>query len=123
VVEYIADRVAVMYLGRIVEHAPTARLFSAPQHPYTRALLQAVPQVDDPPGTFNRIEGDVPSPLTPPPGCHFHPRCPVSIERCRHEYPAMRRAGDTLAACHLVEGSGEDTRAQHAQAPGKKEGQ
>jgi len=100
VVEYIADHVAVMYLGRIVEYAPTERLFAQPVHPYTQALLQAVPRVDDPPGTFDRIEGDVPSPLNPPPGCHFHPRCPVALERCHHEYPEQRTLNSTQVACH-----------------------
>jgi peptide/nickel transport system ATP-binding protein len=103
VVEYIADQVAVMYLGRIVEYAPTADLFRAPKHPYTQTLLQAVPKLDGPPGVFSRIEGDVPSPLHPPTGCHFHPRCPVAIDRCRSEYPALRRTGQTHVACHLVE--------------------
>ncbi|MBL7076387.1 MAG: dipeptide ABC transporter ATP-binding protein [Kiritimatiellae bacterium] len=102
VVEYIADRVAVMYLGRIVEHAPTATLFHSPQHPYTRALLDAVPRIDDPPGTFNRIEGDVPSPLNPPAGCHFHPRCPAAVDLCREKYPMAQTIGEVNVACHLA---------------------
>jgi len=90
VVRYLADRVAVMYLGRIVETAPTEALFTDPRHPYTRGLLDAVPSVDparrnaDPP-----ILGDVPSPSNPPSGCHFHTRCPVALERCAREDPPI----------------------------------
>jgi peptide/nickel transport system ATP-binding protein/oligopeptide transport system ATP-binding protein len=103
VVEHISHRVAVMYLGKIVELTDKRSLFSMPQHPYTEALLAAVP-VPDP--TFKRsrgiVAGDVPSPITPPPGCRFHTRCPYAFERCRVEEPAMRevRPGH-LAACHL----------------------
>lgn len=91
VVEYISDRVLVMYLGRIVEAATAARLFGAPRHPYTRALLAAIP---DPSPAGQRtppkpLAGDVPSPLAPPPGCAFHPRCPQAQEICRHECPVL----------------------------------
>jgi len=103
VVEYLADRVAVMYLGRIVEHAAVGELFRHPRHPYTQALLAAVPQIDGPVGEFAMITGDVPSPLNPPRGCHFHPRCPLATERCRVEYPEPRQAGGSRAACHEVE--------------------
>ncbi len=88
VVEYLADRVAVMYLGRIVEEGTTEEIFQSPKHPYTEALLSAVPHIDT--GTGMRtihLEGDVPSPISPPSGCHFHPRCPVAQPVCSKEYP------------------------------------
>ncbi|MGI9521013.1 MAG: ABC transporter ATP-binding protein [Hyphomicrobiaceae bacterium] len=103
VVEHVADRVAVMYLGRIVEMGPRANLFEAPRHPYTRALLSAAP-IPNPRSKRDRLvlEGDVPSPADPPTGCHFHTRCPFSFERCRSETPHLRRAGeDHTFACHL----------------------
>ncbi|MBV1694358.1 MAG: dipeptide ABC transporter ATP-binding protein [Hyphomicrobiales bacterium] len=104
VVEHIADRVAVMYLGRIVEIAEKEQLFAAPRHPYTRALLSAAP-IPDPKARRERIvlEGDVPSPMTPPSGCHFHTRCPFAFERCRSESPVLRDAGASgqRVACHL----------------------
>ena len=106
VVEHISHRVAVMYLGRIVEIADRASLFASPQHPYTEALLSAVP-VSDPTVKPNRIilQGDVPSPIRPPPGCHFHTRCPYAFERCKVERPAMREIKPGhFAACHLREG-------------------
>ena len=106
VVEHISHRVAVMYLGRIVEIADKAALFAGPQHPYSQALLSAVP-VPDPTVTPQRIilQGDVPSPMRPPQGCHFHTRCPFAEARCRAERPAMRQvAPNHFAACHLREG-------------------
>ena len=106
VVEHISHRVAVMYLGRIVEIADRESLFASPQHPYTEALLSAVP-VSDPTVKPNRIilQGDVPSPIRPPPGCHFHTRCPYAFERCKVERPAMREIKPGhFAACHLREG-------------------
>jgi peptide/nickel transport system ATP-binding protein/oligopeptide transport system ATP-binding protein len=103
VVEHISHRVAVMYLGRIVEHAERAELFARPLHPYTEALLAAVPLPD--PGQKRaklRVEGDVPSPIRPPPGCHFHPRCRYAEARCRVEVPELREvAPGHLVACHL----------------------
>ena len=107
VVELVADRVAVMYLGLIVEIAPQQELFRAPKHPYTQALLSAVP-VPDPAAQRQRrrvaLTGDLPSPLAPPTGCRFHTRCPLADERCRTEPPALRDAAGTghLTACHQV---------------------
>jgi peptide/nickel transport system ATP-binding protein len=107
IVEHICDRVAVMYLGRVVELAPAKQLYSNPQHPYTQALLSAVPSLN-PEHRAKRLilEGDVPSPIAPPPGCSFHPRCPITnkVDRCFRESPALddaRQGGQ--AACHLVE--------------------
>jgi oligopeptide/dipeptide ABC transporter ATP-binding protein len=103
VVEHIAHRVAVMYLGRIVEYADKATLFAAPLHPYTEALLAAVP-IPDPALKRQKqhVGGDVPSPIRPPPGCHFHPRCRYAEARCRVEVPLLREVapGHTVA-CHL----------------------
>ncbi|MDE2007058.1 MAG: ABC transporter ATP-binding protein [Rhodospirillales bacterium] len=103
IVEHLTHRVAVMYLGKLVEVADRRSLFAAPFHPYTRALLSAVP-VPDPTAKRTRIilSGDVPSPIHPPPGCRFHTRCPFAFERCRTEEPAMRAiAPGHEAACHL----------------------
>jgi oligopeptide/dipeptide ABC transporter ATP-binding protein len=103
VVSHICDRVAVMYLGRIVEMAPREALFFAPKHPYTEALLQAVPMPE--PGRGRRgavLGGDIPSPANPPGGCAFHPRCPRAMPRCAHETPlATRLPGGHVIACHL----------------------
>jgi oligopeptide/dipeptide ABC transporter ATP-binding protein len=103
VVEHISHHIAVMYLGRIVEYTDKRTLFTAPQHPYTESLLAAVP-VPDPKIKRKKIvlQGDVPSPIKPPPGCHFHTRCPYAIDRCRVESPALRevRPGQ-MVACHL----------------------
>ena len=104
VVRHICDRVAVMYLGRVVEEAPAAQLFADPRHPYTRALVSAIPEPD--PATQSEgivLEGDVPSPADPPPGCHFHPRCPFVEKRCREAYPALRETDGRRVAC-WVEG-------------------
>jgi len=103
VVEHVADRIAVMYLGRIVELAERDALFAAPAHPYTEALLAAAP-LPDPRARRTRpiLEGEVPSPLDPPSGCAFHPRCPIAVARCREETPKLRPLADgRLAACHL----------------------
>ncbi len=103
VVEHISHRVAVMYLGRIVEYADKTALFAKPLHPYTEALLAAVP-LPDPAlkRTKHRVEGDVPSPINPPSGCHFHPRCPYAEARCRVEAPVLRDVGvGRQVACHL----------------------
>jgi oligopeptide/dipeptide ABC transporter ATP-binding protein len=103
VVEHISHRIAVMYLGRIVELADTATIFTRPLHPYTEALLAAVP-IPDPSLGRERItiEGDVPSPVNRPRGCHFHPRCPYAVARCRTEEPPLKASTDShLVACHL----------------------
>ena len=104
VVRHIADRVAVMYVGQLVETAPTAAIFGRPRHPYTAALMRAVP-VADPrvPSGDVVLTGEVPSPASPPPGCAFHPRCPFAVERCRAEPPALREVGpDHVVRCHLA---------------------
>jgi dipeptide transport system ATP-binding protein len=103
VVRHMADEVAVMYLGRIVEHAPRERLFEKPLHPYTRALLSATP-VADPgrPRERIRLRGELPSPFNPPAGCAFNPRCPLVFDRCRVELPALERRGATEVACFAV---------------------
>jgi oligopeptide transport system ATP-binding protein len=104
VVEHISQRILVMYLGRVVESAPSRRLISTPLHPYTQALISAVPEVN-PSNKQQRIilTGDVPSPINPPPGCPFHPRCPVAEARCRTEVPALRELSPGhWAACHLA---------------------
>jgi peptide/nickel transport system ATP-binding protein len=103
IVEHMTHRVAVMYLGKIVEIAPREQIFASPKHPYTKALLSAVP-VPDP--TVRRtpiiLKGDVPSPINPPSGCRFHTRCPFVFDRCRTEEPELRqRAEGQWAACHL----------------------
>jgi peptide/nickel transport system ATP-binding protein len=105
VVEYIADRVAVMYVGRLVELAPTEELFGRPRHPYTEALMSAVPRAD-PRNRSQRIllQGDIPSPANPPTGCYFHPRCRYAQEICQREAPALAHlGGEHYAACHFSE--------------------
>lgn len=104
VVRHISDRVAIMYLGRIVELAETEPLFQAPKHPYTRALLEAVP-VPDPFTKKKRIllEGDVPDPIDPPSGCHFHPRCHYRFDPCDKEDPRLIPIGERTVACHLYD--------------------
>ncbi len=107
VVEHLADRVAVMYLGRIVELGPTADVLAAPQHPYTRALIDSVPHPDPARSVeLSPLRGEIPSPIDPPPGCHFHPRCPIAVDLCRTADPALRAgAGGRLVACHLAPAS------------------
>lgn len=105
VVQHIADRVAVMYLGRIVELAPADDIFAAPNHPYTQALLDEVPRLEARKKRFAALKGELPSPLRPPPGCHFHPRCPFAFDRCRVDRPALKTiAPGRFSACHLNDG-------------------
>ena len=106
-VEHIADRVVVMYLGRIVEIATTEDLFAKPQHPYTQALIDQVPRLGGGRQVYRTIKGEIPSPLNPPPGCHFHPRCPMAGPRCQREVPRLRHEGARAVACHIDDGGTE----------------
>ena len=106
VVRQVSDRVGVMYLGRIVESAPAEALFTVPRHPYTRALMEAIPDMEMAGRERHAVGGEVPSPINPPPGCTFNPRCPLANDRCRAERPALitaRGTPGTLVACHAVE--------------------
>jgi len=104
VIEHISDRVAIMYLGRIVEVAPAQEFFRAPNHPYAQALLEEVPRLEARRADYRPIQGEIPSPLHPPSGCHFHPRCPHAMSRCRTEAPTLREiAPGHSSACHLNE--------------------
>ncbi len=104
VVEHVSHRVAVMYLGRIVEEAPARAIYEDARHPYTKALLSAVPRISGAGGGRRiRLTGDVPSPIAPPPGCPFHPRCPIAEMRCRKEVPVLEsRGADHRVACYLA---------------------
>jgi peptide/nickel transport system ATP-binding protein len=102
VVEHLSDRVVIMYLGRVLEEAPAEEVFRRPNHPYTQSLLAAVPRIEARKRAFSVVKGEIPSPLNPPAGCHFHPRCPHAMERCRIERPALRTiAPGHSSACHL----------------------
>jgi peptide/nickel transport system ATP-binding protein len=104
VVEHLCDRVVVMYLGRVVESAEVDDLFSRANHPYTQALLAQIPRFDIRSARYDAIKGEIPSPLNPPAGCHFHPRCPHAMARCRVEVPPLREVSPNhLSACHLNE--------------------
>jgi len=102
VVAHVCDHVAVMYLGRLVETAPTRELFNEPKHPYTKALLSAIPSLDpDDRGKAQKLEGEIPSPTNPPPGCKFQTRCPMAQDLCRKEEPKLENAGgEHEVACH-----------------------
>jgi peptide/nickel transport system ATP-binding protein len=103
VVRHVSDQVGVMYLGRLVELADKRTLFSSPRHPYTRMLLDAIPKMHDTGRARTPVQGEVPNPLNPPPGCAFNPRCPHANERCRSERPALLTLGGIRIACHAVE--------------------
>ena len=122
VVAHICDHVAVMYLGRLVETAPTRELFSAPRHPYTKALMSAIPSLDpDHEGAAQKLEGEIPSPTNPPPGCKFHTRCPFTIDICRKEEPALDHYGQEHdVACHRWEELAETLSAPKPKAKPKK---
>jgi peptide/nickel transport system ATP-binding protein len=103
VVRHMANRIGVMYLGRLVEVAPAREMFARPRHPYTRMLLDAVPDLDLTGRKRKPVEGEVPNPVDPPPGCPFHPRCPFANARCRVELPLPIRSGSATVRCHAVE--------------------
>jgi peptide/nickel transport system ATP-binding protein len=105
VVEHLSDRVLIMYLGRIVEAAPAEAVFARPNHPYTQALLAEVPRIEARKRRFTAIKGELPSPMAPPTGCHFHPRCPHAMPRCADQAPVLREvAPGHHSACHLNDG-------------------
>ena len=110
VVRYMADHVAIMYLGKIVEKDTVVNIFKKPKHPYTKSLLEAIPDLKIK-KSFNPIKGDVPSPLNPPKGCHFHPRCPIFLNepeqsslktKCKTEYPKIFQSGTSYVRCHAI---------------------
>jgi peptide/nickel transport system ATP-binding protein len=106
VVRQVSDRIGVMYLGRLVELAPAETLFTTPRHPYTRALMEAIPDLEMTGRQRIPVGGEVPSPISPPSGCPFHPRCPLADDRCKAERPVLipaRGTGESLTACHAVE--------------------
>ena len=103
VVSHVADRIGVMYLGRLVEIADAAELFARPRHPYTRMLLDAVPDLEMSGRQRTPVAGEVPNPLSPPSGCAFHPRCPHANDRCRAERPTLNWHGEAASACHAVD--------------------
>ena len=106
VVEHLSDRVVIMYLGRVVEEAPAEEVFARANHPYTQSLLNSVPRIDARRRAFAVVRGEIPSPLNPPTGCHFHPRCPHATERCKVERPALKEiAPGHRSACHLNDGA------------------
>ena len=105
VVRHLSDRVVIMYLGRVVESAPTDAVYADPNHPYTHALLSEVPDLSKRGRSYVPIKGEIPSPLNPPSGCHFHPRCPQAGPRCSRDVPALKTIGEgRLSACHLNDG-------------------
>jgi peptide/nickel transport system ATP-binding protein len=123
VIEFVADEVAVMYLGRIVERGTADEVLENPQHPYTRVLLSAVPVLDRDTGReVIRLQGDLPSPVNPPSGCHFHPRCPSAMAQCRVAYPDNARFSATHSArCHLyLDNETGSAEAEPAQTSGSR---
>jgi peptide/nickel transport system ATP-binding protein len=111
VVRFVSSTIGVMYLGRLVEVAPTAELFAAPRHPYTQLLLEAIPRIGQGRRAVAVPAGELPSPLAPPPGCTFHPRCPAAMDICRREAPVLKPvAGGASVACHAVEAAGRPIR-------------
>jgi oligopeptide/dipeptide ABC transporter ATP-binding protein len=118
VVKHICDRVVVMYLGRVIESATPDELFAGPRHPYTQALLRELPTIGDRRRTFTPIRGEIPSPLHPPPGCHFHPRCPRAFDRCRVERPVVKEcAPGHISACHLNDLAIDESKNAAAEGP------
>jgi peptide/nickel transport system ATP-binding protein len=99
----MSDELGVMYLGRIVEIGPGESIFRTARHPYTRMLLEAIPDLEMTGRGRTPVAGEVPSPIDPPSGCTFHPRCPLANARCREQKPGYTRAGDVMVACHAVE--------------------
>jgi peptide/nickel transport system ATP-binding protein len=122
VVYHISDRVGVMYLGRLVEVADAAALFATPRHPYTRLLLETIPDMAMAGRRREPVAGEVPSPLDPPTGCAFHPRCPFADERCRAERPELREIDGALVACHAVEENRLPPAAPNSPLPSAGEG-
>ena len=102
VVRHMSDLLAIMYLGRFVETGPAETVFAAPQHPYTRLLLDTIPDVERPNRARRPMSGEVPSPIAPPPGCSFNPRCDIAVDRCRIDPPALRPLRDVAVSCHLA---------------------
>ncbi len=102
VVRHMSDQLAIMYLGRVVEVGPADELFTAPRHPYTRLLLETIPDVESPNRDRAPMTGEVPSPIVPPTGCHFHPRCAIAVEDCQARAPSLKRIGLVRVACDLV---------------------
>jgi peptide/nickel transport system ATP-binding protein len=98
----MATRVGVLYLGRLVEVAPSRQLFTAPRHPYTRMLLDAVPDLAMSGRQRLPVQGEIPNPITPPSGCFYHPRCPLANDRCKQERPPLVASAEGLVACHAV---------------------
>ncbi|ABF62113.1 ATP-binding cassette domain-containing protein [Rhodobacteraceae bacterium R_SAG7] len=104
VVQHMADRIGVLYLGRLVEEGAPDELFERPKHPYTQMLLEAAPRMDGFGREVTPPEGEIPDPINPPSGCAFHPRCPLATDICKQQRPEMRRLGTTRVACHMAEG-------------------
>lgn len=101
VVEHMSDEIVIMYLGKIVEKNQKKDLYTNPLHPYTQCLMKSIPEIKAKKHGFSVLKGEIPSPENPPAGCYFHPRCPSVMEKCKTEYPAMRKSGNTEVACHL----------------------